>query len=73
METFKSILDFETLCKISNYGRILSTKTKKFRKQHIAPDGYKRVVLCENKVFKMSSVHVLVAKTFLKYSKNEKK
>ena len=65
-EIWKSILDYEGLYEVSNYGRVRSVyRYKRILKPMISNSGYERVDLFKNKNRKQFSVHRLVALTFI--------
>ena len=82
-EIWKDIKDYEGMYQCSNLGRIRSldryvyehSGKKQFRKGQIIkprlnPNGYLQVPLNKNAKRKMSSVHILVAQTFIENNNN---
>lgn len=65
METFKDIIGYNGVYKISNFGRVYNTKYDRFLKPGKLRNGYLLVVLCNNGVKKCHTVHRLVAEAFL--------
>ena len=68
-EVFKTIPFSDGLYEVSNYGRVKSCRKKYefYLKQWDDINGYKRVGLTINGVYKQCSVHYLVAYVFLSY------
>ena len=64
-ETFVDILGYEGLYKVSNFGRVYSTKRNKCLKPGELKSGYLVVVLCKDAVTKTIRVHRLVAEAFV--------
>lgn len=79
MEIYKQLTEYEDMYSISNFGNIMSIKTNKIIKQHIATNGYYRVGIRkhnkkENILQRICfEVHVLVAKTFINRPKTKQK
>ena len=63
-ETYKKIENYN-YC-VSNLGNIKNIKTNKILKQRYDKDGYPRVNLSKNGVFKTFSIHRLIAEVFIK-------
>lgn len=69
-EIWKDIPDYEGLYQVSNLGKIRSCKNNKVRKQVKQKSGYMRIILTKNSKQKATSVHILVAKCFVKNQNN---
>jgi hypothetical protein len=71
METWKDVVGYEGIYKISSIGNVKSV----YRKKQLNPGkdylGYKIVSLCKNKTSKLRKIHVLMAQSFLGYVKQE--
>lgn len=65
-EIWKDIPDYEGIYQISNFGKIRSCKNNKIRKQIKQRSGYMRIILTKNSKQRATSVHILVAKCFVK-------
>lgn len=78
MEIWKPIVEYEGLYEISNYGRVKSLKRVVYLKNnrtriqnerylllHKNSNGYLQARLCKNSVYKIFSVHRLVAQAFI--------
>lgn len=71
MEIWKPISDYESLYEVSNFGNVKSLnynhtgKSKNLSLKHHR-SGYLTVTLCKDGVNKNKSVHILVAKAFIK-------
>ena len=63
-EVYKDIVGFEGLYKVSNEGRVLSIRRKKFLRPDTDKDGYKIVTLSNAKNSKRIKLHRLVFYTF---------
>lgn len=74
-EKWKDIEGYEGLYKVSDYGRIISTKKKNGYKDYLIGTmdnkGYCRVTLNKDAVSKTFSVHRLVAQAFLPNPENK--
>ena len=64
-EIWKDIKRYEGIYEISNYGRILNTKTGKIKKHRKSKNGYHLISLSDNGIVKAFYVHRLVAESFL--------
>ena len=65
MEVFKSVVGYEGLYTVSNYGRIYSLQKNKFLRSKSNGRGYLQVMLTKGKEHKMLYVHRIVAEAFL--------
>ena len=67
MEIWRDIPGYEGLYKVSDSGNVLSVRRNRLLKPGLA-QGYKSVVLCDNKKRSTKKVHKLVAITFLNHT-----
>tara|TARA_R110000824_G_scaffold189532_1_gene370965 strand:- start:286 stop:759 length:474 start_codon:yes stop_codon:yes gene_type:complete len=66
MEIFKEIKGYEDSYKVSNFGRVKSSKRKgRFLKGSVTPQGYLIVALSKKGVVTRKTIHQLVAIAFL--------
>lgn len=74
IEIFKDIEGFEGLYQVSNYGRVWSTRRKKYLKliKHVKDEEYLTLQLHKDKYIKCYQIHRLVYETFVrKLKQNE--
>ena len=64
-EVWKDIIGYETLYKVSNFGRFKSIRNNIFLKPYIQQNGYSRVSLSKNGKIKYYNIHRLVAEAFI--------
>ena len=66
-EIWKWIKGYEGLYKVSNFGRVMSTRSgkEKILRGGTNGTGYRMVILCKNGIQKNHTVHILVAQAFL--------
>lgn len=64
-EVWKSIKNYEGLYEVSSFGRVKSCRRNKVMSLTKKPNGYLKVNLVKNKVWKTFSVHRLVALNFI--------
>lgn len=67
MEQWRDIPGYEGLYKVSDLGNVLSVRRDRMLKPGIV-QGYKSVVLCDNKKRSTKTVHKLVAMAFLRHN-----
>ena len=70
-EIWKDIEGYEGLYQISNYGRILHLKTRRFKATQTKPNEYVTVVLYKDNIPKYFRVHRLVAIHFIPNLENK--
>lgn len=72
-EEWKDITNFENLYRLSNYGRVISSHTGKWKllKTQYNGSGYACVILHKNNQIKMIRIHRLVAEYFIPNPENK--
>ena len=69
-ETWKDVVGYEGIYKVSNAGRVKSKITNKVLKQFVTKSGYCKINLYKNKVPERCLVHRLVATAFIENNNN---
>lgn len=65
------INEFGAIYQIFDCGLVLNTRSKRFLKIHIKPNGYRYVVLTENNISIKMYLHRLVGQAFIPNPKNK--
>lgn len=71
-ETWKDVVGYENLYKVSNYGNVFSVKNNKILRNNNTTVGYLQVTLSKDNKQKCFHVHRLVGISFIENTKNKK-